>query len=107
MARDEMLGHTQLTPHTAHLVFEQPLQGLAQLQVHLLGQAAHIVVALDNLARNVERLDTVGIDGTLGQPLGIGNLLGLGIEHLYEISADDLALLLRVCNTRQIGKELA
>ena len=83
-----MLRHTELTTHTTHLVFEQPLQRLAELQAHLLRQSAHVVVALDDLARDVQRLDTVRVDGTLRQPLGIGDLLRLGIEHLHEVAAD-------------------
>ena len=106
MAGDEMLGHAHLTAHAAHLVLEQPLQGLAELQVHLLGQSAHVVVALDHLARDVERLDAVGIDGALGQPLGVGNLLSLGIEDLHEVAAYDFALLLGVGDAGQVGKEL-
>ena len=106
MAGDEMLRHAHLTAHAAHLVLKQPLQGLAELQVHLLGQSAHVVVALDYLARNVERLDAIGIDGALGQPLGVGNLLGLGIEHFHEVAAYDFAFLFGVGDTGQVGKEL-
>ena len=106
MAGDEMLRHTELTPHTTHLVLEQPLQRLAELQAHLLRQSSHIVMALDDLARDVQRLDTVWIDGTLRQPLGIGDLLRLGIEHLHEVAADDLTLLLRLIDTSQVSEEL-
>ena len=40
MALDEPFGHLQLVTYAAHLVLEQPLQRLAELQVHLLGQSA-------------------------------------------------------------------
>ena len=106
MTGDEMLGHTQLAAHTAHLVLEQPLQRLAELQMHLLGQSTHIVVALDDLAGNIETLDTVGIDGSLSQPLGAFYLLGLGIEDLDEITAYNLALLLGIGHAGKDGKEL-
>ena len=106
MPGDEMLGHAQLTAHAAHLVLEEPLQGLAELQVHLLGQTAHVVMALDHLARDVQTLYAVGIDGALGKPAGIGYLASLGVEHLHKVAADDLALLLWVCNSRQVGEEL-
>ena len=74
--------------------------------MHLLGQTAHVMVTLDDLTRDVERLDAVRIDGTLRQPLGISNLLSLSIEHLHEVATDNLALLLWVGNTCQVAKEL-
>ena len=106
MACDEMLGHTQLASHAAHLVLEEPLEGLAQRQVHLLGQTTHIVVALDYLACYVERLDAVRVDGALSEPLGILNLLSLGIEHLDEVAANDLALLLGLGYALEVAQEL-
>jgi hypothetical protein len=62
-------GHAQL----AHFVLEQLAQRLQQLQAQLLGQAAHVVVALDGdglLALGAARLDHVGVDGALGQEGG-------------------------------------
>ena len=106
MTRNEMFGHTELTAHTAYLVLEQPLQRFAELQVHLLGKSADIMVALDDLARDVERLDAVGIDGALSQPLGIGNLLSLGIEDLHEVASYNLTLLLRVGDSSEVSEEL-
>ncbi len=106
MTGDEVLGHTQLAAHTAHLVLEEPLQGLAELQVHLLGQSADVVVALDDFAGDVKRLDAVRIDGALCQPTGIGNLLGLGIKDLHEVAADNLTLLFRVGDSGEVAEEL-
>ena len=48
-----MFGHSQFASHAAYFVLEQPLQRFAQTEVHLLGQTAHVVMALDGLARNV------------------------------------------------------
>ena len=106
MAGDEMLRHTELTSHTTHLVLEQPLQRLTELQAHLLRQSTHVVVALDDLACNIQALNTVGIDGPLCQPLSISNLLRLSIEHLDKITADNLTFLLRFHNSCKVGKEL-
>ena len=50
-----------LVTHTAHLVLEEPLERLAQLEFHVFGQAAHVVVALDDFARDVEAFDAVGV----------------------------------------------
>ena len=100
-----MLGHTQLTPHTAHFVLKQPLQRLTKLQMHLLGQTANIMMAFDDLTSNVQRLNSVGIDSALSKPFGIGNLLGFGIEHFHEITTDNLTFLFWIGDTCQVGKE--
>ena len=68
MAAYEVLGDAKLTAHTAHLVLEEPLQRFAELEVHLLRQSADVMVTLDDLARDVQALDTVGIDGALSKP---------------------------------------
>ena len=64
------------------------------------------MVALDYLARDVERLDAVGIDSALCEPLCAGLLLSLSVEHLNEVATDNLALLLRVGNASKVGEEL-
>ena len=64
--------------------------------MHLLGQAAHIMMALNHLAGNIQTLNTVRIDCTLSQPLGIGNFLRLSIKHFHKVTADNFTLLLRV-----------
>ena len=63
------------------------------------------MMALNNLTRNVERLDAVRIDGALSQPLCIGNLLCLSIEDLHKITANNLTLLLRVGHAGKITEE--
>ena len=74
--------------------------------MHFLRQTAHIMMALDDLSRNVQAFYAVGIDGSLCQPLCIRNLLRLSVEHLNEVASDNLTLLLRVGHTSQVGKEL-
>ena len=67
-----MLGQPQLAPQGAHLVLEQLAQGLDQLQVHALGQAADVVVRLDGdggPAGERHALDHVGVERALGQEL--------------------------------------
>ena len=106
MTRDEMLGHAQLAAHTAYLVLEQPLQRFTELQLHVLGQSAHIMMALDDLARDVQTLNAIGINGALCQPTSIGNFPGFGIENLNKVATDNLTFLLRVGNACKIGEEL-
>ena len=50
-------------------------------------------------------LDHIGVDGPLGQPTDVGELLGLRIEDVDEGAADDLALLLRVRDPGQTRQE--
>ena len=47
MAGDEVFGHAELATNGAHFVFEEQAQGFAEFEVHLFGQAANVVVALD------------------------------------------------------------
>ncbi|MDZ7599479.1 MAG: hypothetical protein U5J82_14615 [Desulfobacterales bacterium] len=50
-------------------------------------------------AKGGNGLDDVGIEGSLGQELGILDLFGLGLEYVHEDLPDDLPLLFRVGNT--------
>ena len=108
MAADEVLGQSELGPDLAHLVLEEIAQRLEQLQVHALGQAADVVMRLDQMrfARLRARgLDDVGIDGALSEPAYILDLLGLDVEDFDEQAADDLALLLGIGNAGERGQE--
>lgn len=71
--------------------------GFDDLQVHLLRQAAYVVVRLDRGRRTVDRhrFDYVGIDRALRQPLHVGQLLRLCVEYFDKVAADDLAFILR------------
>ena len=91
--------------HATHLILEQPLQRFAELQLHIFGKSAHVVVALDGHAGDAQALDAVGIYGALCQPFRIGNLLCLGVEHLNEVAADNLTLLLRVGHAFKVLEE--
>ena len=108
MAADELLRDAERTPHAAHLVLEEQPQRLDDAQIHLLGQAAHVVVRLDGGRGSVDRagLNDVGINRTLCQPLHILDLLRLLVEDLHEVASDDFALGLGVGHARQVAEEL-
>ncbi len=106
MTLDETFGHAHLVAYTAHLVLEEPSERFAELQVHLLGQTANVVVALDDHACNAQALYAVWVNRSLSQPFGIGYLLRLSIEDLYKVAADNLAFLLRVGYPLQVLEEL-
>jgi hypothetical protein len=109
MAVDHVVRQAERQAELAHLVLEQLAQRLEQLQAERLGQAADVVVALDRLrllGLGAARLDDVGIDRALGQPLRLLQLAGGAGEHLDELAADDLALLLRIGDAGELAEEL-
>ena len=63
-------------------------------------------MAFDSLARNVQALDAVGINGTLRQPAGIGYLVRFGIEYFDKITTDDFTLLFGLGHSLQILEKL-
>ena len=64
------------------------------------------MVTLDDLAGNIEALNAVGIDGTLCQPLGIGDFLCFRVKHIDKALTDNLSLLLRIRHAFQFFEEL-
>ena len=94
LAPHQLLRQAQLDAQLPHLVLEQPPQGLHDLlEVHAVGQAAHIVVALDDGGLAAQTgLHYIGIDGALSQKIHGADLLGLRLKDPDELLTDDLAL---------------
>mgnify|MGYP000520507625 CR=1 FL=1 len=108
MAADEALGQAELAAEGADLVLEEFAQRLDQLQTHLLGQAAHIVVRLDRdrgTAREAHRLDHVWIERALREEGGAAHVGRMFLEHVDEEPADGLALHFRVRDTLERAEE--
>ena len=106
LAGYQVLGQTQLPAQLPDLVLEQQAQGLDDLlEVHVVGQAAHVVVALDDGGVAGARLDHVGVDGALGQEVHGADLLGLLLKDPDELLADDLPLALRLRDPGQLAQE--
>ena len=115
LAGDDRLGQPELAANGAHLVLEQGAQRLDELELEVVGQAAHVVVALDvRGARAATRLDDVGVERALHEELhGLAftlrlehERLGGRLERANEFAADDLALLLGVGDARERIQEL-
>ncbi len=109
VAVDHVVGQAEFQAEATDFILEQFAQWLDQFQVHLFRQATDVVVRLDHVglaALGAGRLDHVRVDGALGEKLDVVQLAGLGIEHVDEGAADDLALLLRVGFAGQVGEEL-
>ena len=51
LAGENLLGHAEVAANAANLIFEKIAQRLNELEFHALGQSAHVVMALDGLAR--------------------------------------------------------
>ena len=95
VAADEAVGQAELAAEGADLVLEELAQGLDELEVHALGEAADVVVALDGdggAAREADALDDVGVEGALGEELRVARGLRVVLEDLDEQAADGLAL---------------
>ena len=105
LAPHDLLGQAKLLPNGPHLVLEQIAQWLDELESHVVGQASHVVVALDPRRIAGPGFDHVGVQRPLDE---IGGVLHVGcdlLEHPDEGFADDLPLLLRVGHTFQGAEE--
>mmetsp|Transcript_38655 Transcript_38655/g.69275 ORF Transcript_38655/g.69275 Transcript_38655/m.69275 type:complete len:594 (-) Transcript_38655:193-1974(-) len=109
VARDERLRnvHPLETPQRAHLVFEQLTQRLDEVKVKVLGETAHVVVALDSVAvllvaaRRRHRLDDIWVKRPLHQKLRpvakiLLHLRAKLAKHVDKLGANRLTLGLRV-----------
>jgi hypothetical protein len=97
LAHDEIFRQLQLAAQLTDLVLEEHPQRLDDLlEIHIVRQAAHVVVALDGGGVAEAGFDHVGVDGALGQIVDLADLLGLLLEDADELLADDLALALRL-----------
>ena len=93
----------------AHFVFKQIAQRLEQLEFHVFGQAADIVVRLDGVGFvgfRARAFDNVGVDGALRQPFGVGEFFLFCIKYFDEFGADDFAFALGVGNAGEFVKKL-
>jgi len=107
VAVEHLVRHAEGDAGGADLVLEELAERLDEGEVHAFGEAADVVVALDDRARALEgdALDHVGVERALHQEAGALDLLGLLLEDLDEDAADDLALLLRVGDPAQLAEE--
>ena len=99
----------ELQPEPSHLVLEELAERLDEPELHHLGEAADVVVALDRHRRpagEADTLDHVRVQRALRQVVGAADLLCLGLEHIDELGADEFALLLGVRDSLERPEEL-
>ena len=111
MPPDDSRRQAQLGTHGPHLVLEERAQRLDELELQVFGQAADVVVTLDvGRTLTATGLDDVGIERALHQELDLAgltdHLASSRLEGPNELSADDLALLLRIGHASERGEEL-
>src|SRR5215217_729064 len=102
---DEPLGHPELRRDDAHLVLEEVPQGLDEVEVHDLGEAAHVVVALYPGGVAGAALYDVGVERALHEECGVLELARLLLEGADELLTDYLALRLGVSDVRELVQE--
>ena len=110
LALHDVLGQAQHAPELAHFVLEERAQRLDQLKVHLLGQAADVVMRFDlvsGLAVRRLRFDHVGIERALHEILDARNLCRFFFEDGDELVTDDDALALGIFDAGQLAQESA
>ena len=98
----------QVAAHLADLVLEELAQRLHQVHLEVVGEAPHVVVALDHggvAAVGRHGLDDVRVEGALAQEVRVAEALGLVAEDLDELVADDLALALGVRDAGELAHE--
>ena len=107
VATEEVWRNVEGCSDAAHFIFEEEAERLDELEVHLFGKTADVVVALDFARRAIDGggLDDVGVDGALAEPTRIFYFHCLGVEDLDEVGADDFTFLLRLCDTCEVGHE--
>ena len=107
VAPHHLLGQAQLLADAADLVLEQRAQRLDELEVHLLGQAADVVVRLDlrRDARLAARLDHVRVERPLDEERRPPEPSRLLLEHPDELLPHAAPLLLGVGDALEPGQE--
>lgn len=120
MSHDQVVVDTQFSAQLSNLILEELAKRLDELQtstlLHTGRKASNVVVGLDGGTGALEgkTLDYIRIQSTLKEPpdLGTGvlnaglDLRSLRFKDVDEFSADELALLLGVRDTRKTGQEV-
>ncbi len=96
LAPDDFVGQAEGGAEAAHFVFEEEAQGLDELEVHVVGQAADVVVGLDEVGVFfvfAGAFDDVGVDGALGEEVDVAEAARFAFEDADEFFADDAPFL--------------
>ena len=78
----------------------QELDGLDELELQIVRQAADIVMGF-----NADAFENIGIDGSLGQESDIVLLAGFFFKNTDKLGTDDFAFLLRIADAGELVQE--
>ena len=114
LAVDDFLRESEFGADFADFVFEKLAEWFDEFEFHLLGEAADIVVALDEcggVAGDGNALDHIGVERALGEEavvagIGFFQIARGFFEDLDELVADDLALALGVGDAFEFFQKL-
>ena len=95
----------KLLAKLADFVLEKVSERLNELKVHILWQAAHVVVAFDYCGVFGAALDNIWINGSLEEVINIFQLAGFFFKNTDKLFADDLALAFRIIYAGQLAEE--
>ena len=102
----DVVRQSELGPDGPDLVLEQQAERLDQLELHVLGETADVVVALDGGAVLGAGLDDVGVERPLDEIAGVGDATRGPLEDAHEQLADHLALVLGIGDALEGVEEL-
>ena len=107
MAAKNFIGDTEFASDNSNFIFEEFAQRLDKFEVHLLREAADIVMTLDSHRRAADgnRFDDVRVESSLHQELYVADLTCLFVKDVDESCADDLSFSFRVDDTAQSAQE--
>ena len=108
LPHDHFFRQSELAAHFAHLVLEEAAEGLEEFELHVFGEAADVVVALDDcagIAVDGDALDDVRVSGPLSEERHVRDVRAGVAEDLDELAADDLALAFGFVDARELREE--
>ena len=88
MTLEDLFRHAEVAADAAYFVFEEIFERLDELELHLLGQAAYVLVRLDDLRRAADGtgFDHVWIEGALHEPLDVA----FGLQDAMRFVVEEL-----------------
>lgn len=106
LAADEAFGNAKLAADFPDFVFEEEAQGFHDfLEVHMIRQAANVVVGFDDGGFAEAAFDDVGVDGALDEEIDLSDFFRFPFKDADKFFTDDLALSLGIGDTFKLGVE--
>ena len=93
-----MCGNAKFKTCFSYFVFKQISEGLENLlKINIVGKSANVMMRLDDSGFSAEtRFNNVGINCSLSKEIDCSDLLCFFLKYSYELSADNLTLMLRL-----------